>query len=138
VYERYFGRTADPGVNITQRALARLLRRKRTGNENETKVVRTKTRTNSCKMQCHNVRNIDPGARSLFDEAQAEVFVRLGDLYASFLRSDEHERALDRMTFTSFGVNDNFNEHLALARAEQDSTRTPVHTLFSSFHCCSE
>jgi hypothetical protein len=25
-----------------------------------------------------------------------------------------YERALDRMTFTSFGVNDNFNEHLDL------------------------
>lgn len=63
---------------------------------------------------------------TLFDEAQAEVYARLGDLYSSFRRSDEFERLLDRLTFTSFGVNDNLNELLELVTADSDGPRSPL------------
>jgi hypothetical protein len=95
IYERYFGAQADPGVDITQRALARLLRR----------------------------RDADSSSPSLFDEAQTEVYARLESLFAAFLQSPEYDQLLDRLTFASFHVNDNANEVLELAKADDDGDK---------------
>lgn len=96
IYERYFGAQADPGVDITQRALARLLRR----------------------------RDVDSSISSLFDEAQAEVYARLELLFVAFLQSPEYDQLLDRLTFASFHVNDNANELLDLAKADDDGDKS--------------
>jgi hypothetical protein len=99
IYARYLGPSANPGVDVSQRALGRLLRRRET----------------------------EASSPSLFDEAQAEVYARLETIFSAFLQAPEYDQLLNRVTFTSFNTNDNANEMLELARADAgDANAAPL------------